>query len=125
MILVVLLIVASRLEPNASGLGTHQQLGLPPCTMRVLMGMRCPACGMTTSWAHFVRGEWLNSVLVNVGGFLLALYAIFLVFAGVRICWSGRVPSESFQKNASLALLAVAVVSVVEWGGRIIVERLL
>ncbi len=29
-----MLAVATQLEPSAAGLGTHQQLGLPPCSFR-------------------------------------------------------------------------------------------
>ena len=46
---------AVRLQPAREGLGTHQQLGLPPCTFRVLFDRPCPSCGMSTSWAHLVR----------------------------------------------------------------------
>ena len=46
-----LLAVARWLEPAASGMGTHQQLGLPACTTVTLFNVRCPSCGMTTSWA--------------------------------------------------------------------------
>ena len=64
--------LARWLEPAAAGLGTHQQLGLPPCTVRVLAGVPCPSCGMTTSFAHFTRGNWRASAAANAGGFLLA-----------------------------------------------------
>jgi len=50
--------VVSRLSPNASGLGTHQGLGLPPCPLHYFTGIPCPACGLTTSWAHLLRGDW-------------------------------------------------------------------
>ena len=52
-----LLAVAAWLEPSPTGIGTHQQLGLPPCTFWMLFGRPCPTCGMTTSWAHLVRGQ--------------------------------------------------------------------
>ena len=35
-------------------MGTHQQLGLPPCNFVTLTGYPCPACGMTTSFALLV-----------------------------------------------------------------------
>jgi len=122
---IVLMLIAVRLEPNPAGLGTHQQLGLPPCTMRVVFQMRCPACGMTTAWAHFVRGEWPSSVRVNLGGFLLAIYCLGGVYLCGRIGLTGVLPPESTQKTAGIAILAIAMITVLEWAGRVIVERLL
>ena len=68
-----LLILAGILRPDSSGMGTHQQLGLPPCTTVMLFGIPCPTCGMTTSWSHFTRGEWIASWSANPGGFCLAI----------------------------------------------------
>ena len=45
------------LKPNPQGFGTHRSLGLPPCSIRVMFGIPCPSCGMTTSFSHFVRGQ--------------------------------------------------------------------
>jgi hypothetical protein len=44
--------IARWLTPDAKGVGTHQQLGLPPCTFYWLSGIPCPFCGMTTSWSY-------------------------------------------------------------------------
>src|SRR5688572_23291029 len=85
------LAVAGRLVPDRKGLGTHQQLGLPPCTIRQAFGMRCPACGMTTSWAHVVRGEWWSAMQCSVAGTLLALASIatapWVIAAAIRGQW--------------------------------------
>ena len=35
--------VAAMLRPDGRGFGTHQQLGLPPCTFRVLFGRAAQA----------------------------------------------------------------------------------
>ena len=43
--LVAVLSIAAWLAPDPSGLGTHQQLGLPACTSVAILGIRCPACG--------------------------------------------------------------------------------
>jgi hypothetical protein len=75
-VLVSLLITAACLPPSANGMGTHQQLGLPPCSMVMFFDMRCPACGMTTSWAHLMRGQIVQSAHANTGGLMLALFAL-------------------------------------------------
>ena len=46
---VALLSVAAWLTPDELGVGSHQQLGLPPCSMLTLTGYPCPTCGMTTA----------------------------------------------------------------------------
>ncbi|MEI6524493.1 MAG: DUF2752 domain-containing protein, partial [Planctomycetota bacterium] len=69
--LIFVLGIAAWLTPNPSGLGTHQQLGLPPCTSLMVLGIRCPACGMTTSWALMIEGRIPEALAANLGGSLL------------------------------------------------------
>jgi len=77
-VLLSLLAVARVLEPDSRGLGTHERLGLPPCTFRQLTGYGCPSCGMTTSWAHLMRGRMGEAFRDNAGGALLGLVSLFL-----------------------------------------------
>ena len=114
-----LLIVARFLSPSQQGLGTHQQLGLPPCSMRVMFGIRCPGCGMTTSWSHFTRGQWLQSLQSNIGGFLLAIVALIVVWLSARTLKSGELPSYRTQQWFTYLLIGVIVVSLLEWIGRL------
>lgn len=69
--LAFLLAIPAFLTPDASGLGTHRQLGLPPCTWVLLTGYRCPTCGMTTSWAWMARGDLKEALTANPAGVLL------------------------------------------------------
>ena len=71
--------LAISLAPNPAGFGTHQQLGLPPCSFQTMFGIPCPSCGMTTSFSHFVRGHWISSGRANVGGLLLAIVSAVMV----------------------------------------------
>ncbi|MBL99896.1 MAG: hypothetical protein CMM06_09415 [Rhodopirellula sp.] len=81
------LITAAILEPSPEGMGTHEQLGLSPCYFPEKLGVSCPACGMTTSWAHLMDGNIQASAEVNLGGFFLALTCLFCVpwFVGSAI----------------------------------------
>ncbi len=112
----LLLGVASQLQPSDSGLGTHQQLGLPPCTLRVLTGIRCPACGMTTSWTHFAQGDWGQSIAVQPGGFLLALYGLAWSVTAGRVGLSGTMATWAAQRRLGIGLVAIGVVVLVDWG---------
>lgn len=91
LVLVSLLITAAILSPNRRGMGTHQQLGLPPCSFVIWFNMRCPACGMTTSWSHLMRGQIVQSMHANTGGMLLALLAIagapWMLISAMRGRW--------------------------------------
>ncbi len=64
---------------NARRGETHLQIGLPPCTFRVLTGIPCPSCGMTTSFALLVRGDVENSMRANAVGTLLATFCLALI----------------------------------------------
>jgi hypothetical protein len=68
------LAIARLLTPAPGGMGTHHQLGLPPCTFRVLTGHGCPGCGLTTAFAQMARGELPLAWQANPMGVLL--YAI-------------------------------------------------
>ncbi len=50
--------VALYLTPNASGHGTHQALGMPPCPSVLVFDRPCPGCGLTTSWTSLVHGNF-------------------------------------------------------------------
>lgn len=113
--LVTLLVVARTLTPAVSGLGTHQQLGLPPCSMRLLLNMRCPACGMTTAWSHWTRGQWWMAAQANVGGWFLALLAVVFALAAARAAWTGRLPGPRMMTAFGWAIVGTGLVTVVDW----------
>ena len=120
--LLTLLALALVLQPARTGYGTHQQLGLPPCTFLVLFGLRCPSCGMTTSWAHLVRGQLAAATEVNAGGTLLGLLAMmtrpWAVISAVRGSYLGGQPSH---RALLLVTLVVVVVTLAHWFWRLAV----
>lgn len=91
--IVSVMTIAMWLTPDPKGFGTHLQLGLPECEFRSATGINCPHCGMTTSFAWFVRGQWRRSFQVNPAGLMLASSAVVLCpwfFAvAVRGRWIG------------------------------------
>lgn len=114
--LVVPLGIATRLTPSPLGMGTHMQLGLQPCSLVQFAGIRCPACGMTTSWAYMVHGQVVKAVQTNAGGALLAVIAAavgpWLIGSGWRGRWIFGPPHET----ATLCVaLAVVLVTLIDW----------
>lgn len=121
--LLSLLAVAALLKPDPRGLGTHQQFGLPPCTFRFLFGRACPSCGMTTAWAHVVRGQLIGALKANVGGTLLATLAVvavpWLMLSAALGRWLGRAPKSIVVAWVGSAIL---LVTLIDWGVRMATE---
>jgi hypothetical protein len=116
-----LLLIALRLHPDPRHYGTHQQLGLPPCSFYYAFGMPCPTCGMTTSWSFLMRGEILASLHANAGGVILGMLAIFAVpwslLASIRGRYFAWTPSGSVVAWVSGS---IAVLVLLQWGCRLI-----
>lgn len=72
LIIPAVFVTAIVLNPDPSGMGTHQQLGLPPCTFLKATGLVCPQCGLTTSFALLVRGRTGEAFRANPAGPVLA-----------------------------------------------------
>jgi len=115
-ILWVLIGMASWLVPDPAGVGTHQQLGLPGCTMLTVFGVRCPACGMTTSWAHTLDGDLVSGIRASLSGVLMCLASLFLMLAFTCFAISGR-GYRGIRLSLCLLILlgSIVSISVVEW----------
>jgi hypothetical protein len=83
------LVAASFLKPSAAGHGTHEQLGLPPCTMLAVTGHPCPTCGMTTALAAMAHAQWLPAWRAQPFGAALALAAAALVWGCLHVALFG------------------------------------
>lgn len=70
---VSLLIVSAQLDPEPSGVGTHNQLGMAPCGFLQSTRLPCATCGMTTSFALAADGRLLDAFITQPAGALLAL----------------------------------------------------
>ena len=84
------LIIAATLDPSPTGIGSHRKMGLEPCQFEFRTGVPCVTCGMTTSFAHFVRGQILASLYVQPMGMALALTTAMLFWAALYVAATGR-----------------------------------
>jgi hypothetical protein len=120
LVLLALLATAASLEPRASGLGTHEQLGLPPCTFYTWYRRRCPSCGMTTAWSHAVRGQIPAALRANVGGTLLAALAVaaagWSLLSALGGRWLPGRPSDTLLVAASAVIVGVTLI---DWAWRL------
>ena len=113
-------VAAACLTPNPQGFGTHQQLRLPPCSFQPIFGLPCPSCGMTTSFSHFIRGQWLLAVRANVTGTLLAfLCAVQIPWCLISV-WNRRLWRVSYPvRLVTVVLLVVYTVAAIYWSLRL------
>lgn len=84
-----LLALAAYLKPAAEGFGTHEQLGMMPCTWAAVLDKPCPTCGMTTSFAHAADGGLLASIAAQPFGALLALLTASFFWGALHVCATG------------------------------------
>lgn len=108
--------LAGWLSPEARGHGTHQQLGLAPCTFLMLTGKPCPSCGATTAFAHFVRGQWLRAAQANAAALALALVCAALI----PWCWASAAKGRligiiNLERTVLLLVIIMTSLFTLQW----------
>ncbi len=116
------LVVAGLLDPDPRGVGTHEQLGFPGCMTIVATGVPCPACGMTTAFAHTVRGQWIRAAVVQPMGFVLALACVVAMILATDVLITGcgwRV--NWYRVSPTMLAIAVGLLAAASWGYKVVV----
>ena len=120
-VLGALLAAAAWTTPDPRGYGTHEQLGLAPCSFRTWTALPCPSCGMTTAWAYVVRGRLARAVGVNLAGAALALASLacapWLAWSALRGEWPLRRPRWEVGLYVGTILLGIAAM---DWVRRLV-----
>jgi hypothetical protein len=81
------LIIARLLQPSPVGVGTHQQLGLPPCPFLAFTGWPCPACGLTTCFAYAAHLDFRLAFLAQPFGFVLFWLTLASIPFSLALAW--------------------------------------
>jgi hypothetical protein len=115
-----LLLTAKGLTPDPRGFGTHEQLGLTPCSFYRWTGRECPTCGATTAWALLLRGQGAAALQTNVAGTLLCVVAIvsvpwLVVSASLGRWWIVKPTANALVLGGS----GLAVIAVLDWVQRV------
>jgi hypothetical protein len=104
-------------DGSARRMETHRQLGLPECTFKEMTGRPCPSCGMTTSFALFIRGDLWNSVQANFVGTMLALFCLLLIPWAVLSAVRGRYYLvASLEWAVPRFIVVFATLMLLRWG---------
>ncbi len=117
------LLTAVAISPSPTGEGTHTALGLLPCQFLINTGIPCISCGMTTSFAHFVRGHFLASVYVQPFGAVLAILDGCLFWSALYIAVTGRAGHRIFRfVNGPPIVWGMAILALLAWGWKIFIH---
>jgi len=105
----VMVAVGLYLTPDPAGHGTHQQLGLPPCTIYYLTGRPCPSCGLTTSVSAILHGQFGLAWRANPMGYVIVAGALAVaVNSLLALLWGRSVRIENTRFTVLLlGLLAI------------------
>jgi len=118
----LLLGVAAWLKPDPSGMGTHRQLGLSSCSLPMLTGYPCPSCGMTTAFAHAVRGQFIDAFMAQPAGLCVALATgVVVMLAGYSAVTGRSWCINWYRIPARWLTLGVIGVILGAWGFKVVV----
>lgn len=119
------LMAAAYLTPDPAGVGTTTRIGLRPCGFLQTTGLPCAACGMTTSFNHFVRGDLVASFWVQPMGFVLAIATGFCFWGGAYVAATGRPAHRLLQRLPGVKIVIGAVgFGIAAWGWKILLTFL-
>lgn len=121
---VIVLTLARLLTPSSSGVGTHEQLGLPPCTFVVVTGHGCPGCGLTTAFAHMAHGNISGAFHANPMGIVLfALFALGGAFSWFRVFRPRPLDDVLFTATVQGIAVGVMIGLFVTWFVRLLLGQ--
>ena len=116
--------IAVWLHPSSDGIGTHQALGLAPCGWVVGMSLPCPTCGMTTAFAHAVRGSLWEAARVQPMGMLLAVGTASVAVVGAFVALTGsRVGHVLGARITPRVVVVLAALALAAWGYKVMAMR--
>jgi hypothetical protein len=117
------LIIAARLTPSPEGVGTHTEMGFHECEFLARTGLPCPSCGMTTSFAWFVRGNLVASVYVQPMGTVLAAICAITFWVTLYMAVRGKSLSRLVRWIPSRYYLPpLLTLAVLAWAWKIFIH---
>ncbi|MFI4861421.1 MAG: DUF2752 domain-containing protein [Phycisphaerales bacterium JB063] len=113
--------LAAWMQPNTRGMGTHQQLGLPPCSFEQVTGLPCATCGCTTSFAYAAEGSLLTAFVTQPFGALLAiLTAMAVLVSGYALVTNMPLAPVVYAATRGKVVAGFIAVLLLAWGYNIL-----
>lgn len=114
---IAVLATACRLHPDPRGVGTHEQLGIPPCGFLRDHGVPCISCGMTTAFTAMAHLDPILALRSNPFGSTLFLVVLAAPFWFLHALVTGRDPLRILHgRKAAIVLPIAGVLLLVNWG---------
>lgn len=118
------LFTARHLQPSPSGIGTHEQLGLPACPFFHFTGLPCPTCGFTTCFAYGARLQFYEAFVTQPFGFIVFCLtmtsipiSLFLMYR--RVAWADLI----YSRRSKLVVYGFVVLLLLGWVYKIIAMK--
>jgi hypothetical protein len=122
----VILHTARSLTPSLHGIGTHTQLGLPPCGFLRWAGLPCPACGLTSCFALLSRGSLQAGVDSHPVGALLFTLTCLSIPLSLAAALRGVCPAKALESaHLRHVCITLAVALLTQWLLRVLRYALL
>ncbi|MFA6133685.1 MAG: DUF2752 domain-containing protein [Phycisphaerae bacterium] len=112
------LLIGASLRPAPSGMGTAEQLGLPPCSWPIRTGWPCPTCGMTTSIAALAHGRVLDALAAHPFGPVLFVGLVIAAVVGGMELVTGKRAAGRLKLSWPLVAIGVGGL-LLGWGIKI------
>lgn len=120
LISIAILLAGYGIKPDARGLGTHEQLGMEPCSFLSTTGLPCATCGMTTSVSHLTHGQAIASFLNQPMGFAFGLTtAMIAVASGWSVFTGMRLTGITDKLRLPSTWFILGVLVLLAWGYKI------
>jgi hypothetical protein len=119
--LIAVFAVAVWLNPYKDGkvwlMETHRQLWhMPECNFKMMTGMPCPSCGMTSSFALLMHGDLVNSLRANAAGTFLAILCLaYIPWALVCAIRKRRLLIVSYERALTRLVVLFVIVMLGRW----------
>lgn len=112
-----LVVRLAGVEPDPRGHGTHEQLGLDPCSWPLIYGVPCPTCGVTTAATHLIHLEPIAALTTQPFGVFLAVLGLFVAAVALWSLLRARSFVERVARMPYGTLFGVTIVMLLlGWG---------
>lgn len=92
------LAVGAWLRPDPRGYGTHEGLGMPPCSFMLNTELPCPTCGMTTAFSCLLHGHPVDSFMAQPAGLGLCIGTIILMLVAFHAAARGYMVHPNWNR---------------------------